>query len=123
MVSAVVERPVKKIDVTSRPYSSRPGKPPPRELRENGLSGTLLEVECEAPVEALELLAHVPGVREVTLYGALLHVLVDELSPEDLARALRDHGQRVISVRPIRPSLEDVFVSCIRSQTDARLTG
>src|SRR5438477_5736840 len=27
-----------------------------------------------------------------------LHVLVDELTPEDLARALRDHGQRVISV-------------------------
>jgi len=96
---------------------------PPRELRESGLSGTLLEVECEAPVDALELLAHVPGVREVTLYGALLHVLVDALSPEDLARALRDHGQRVISVRPIRPSLEDVFVSRIRSQTDARLTG
>ena len=96
---------------------------PPREPRESGLSGTLLEVECEAPVEALELLAHVPGVREVTQYGALLHVLVDELSPEDLARALRDHGQRVIGVRPIRPSLEDVFVSRIRSQTDARLTG
>ena len=87
---------------------------PPRELRESGLSGTLLEVECEAPVDALELLAHVPGVREVTLYGALLHVLVDELSPEDLARTLRDHGQRVISLRPIRPSLEDVFVSRIR---------
>ena len=92
---------------------------PPRELRESGLSGTLLEVECEAPVDALELLTHVPGVREVTLYGALLHVLVDGLSPDGLAQALRDRGQRVVSVRPIRPSLEDVFVSRIRSAQQA----
>jgi ABC-2 type transport system ATP-binding protein len=87
---------------------------PPRELRETGLSGTLLEVETDAPQSALELLPRVPGVREVTLYGAVLHVLVDGLSGDDLSRTLREHGQRVIGVRPIRPSLEDVFVSRIR---------
>jgi ABC-2 type transport system ATP-binding protein len=87
----------------------------PRELRETGLHGTLLEVECEPSVEALEWLPGVPGVREVTLYGALLHVLVEGLSPEDVAQALRGHGVTVMSVRPIKPSLEDVFVSRIRA--------
>jgi ABC-2 type transport system ATP-binding protein len=90
---------------------------PPRELRETGLSGTLLEVEAEPAVSALELLPSVPGVREVTLYGTLLHVLVgDDLSPDVLASRLRDKGLRVNNVREIKPSLEDVFVSRIRAQ-------
>jgi ABC-2 type transport system ATP-binding protein len=89
---------------------------PPRELRETGLSGTLLEVDCEPPVDALELLPTVPGVREVTLYGTLLHVLVgDDLSSESLATVLRDRGLHVTSVRQIKPTLEDVFVSRIRA--------
>jgi ABC-2 type transport system ATP-binding protein len=89
---------------------------PPRELRETGLSGTLLEVEADAPVEALELLPTLPGVREATLYGTLLHVLVDDdLIPDALSARLRQAGQHVQAVRPIRPSLEDVFVSRIRA--------
>lgn len=86
----------------------------PRELRERGLSGTLLEVESEPAVDALEFLPSVPGVKEVTLYGTLLHVLVDGLPPDQLARVLRERGIAVAGVRPIKPSLEDVFVSRIR---------
>jgi ABC-2 type transport system ATP-binding protein len=88
---------------------------PPRELRESGLSGTLLEVECEPAVDALEWLPTVPGVREVTLYGTLLHVLVDDLSADALTALLRDKGYTVTGVRAIKPSLEDVFVSRIRA--------
>jgi ABC-2 type transport system ATP-binding protein len=88
---------------------------PPRELRESGLSGTLLEVESDPAIDALEFLPTVHGVREVTLYGTSLHVLVDGLSPDDLANTLRQHGITVSDVRPIKPSLEDVFVSRIRS--------
>jgi len=89
---------------------------PPRELRESGLSGTLLEVECEPAVGALELLPGVPGVHEVTLYGTMLHVLVDDgLTAESLTSLLRQRGFTVNSVRVIKPSLEDVFVSRIRA--------
>jgi ABC-2 type transport system ATP-binding protein len=89
---------------------------PPRELRETGLSGRLLELDCDQPVVALEQLPSVPGVREVTLYGALLHVLVETtLSFEDLRRALETRGVHVSDVRQIKPSLEDVFVSRIRA--------
>jgi ABC-2 type transport system ATP-binding protein len=87
----------------------------PRELRETGLSGTLLEVECEPAVDALDLLPRLPGVREATLYGTLLHVLVDSLTPEGLSAALQQHAINVIGIRPIKPSLEDVFVSRIRA--------
>jgi ABC-2 type transport system ATP-binding protein len=89
---------------------------PPRELRESGLSGTLLEVECEPAVDALELLPTVPGVREVTLYGTLLHVLIEDgLSADSLTALLRQRGYKVSGVRAIKPSLEDVFVSRIRA--------
>ncbi|MDQ6671646.1 MAG: ABC transporter ATP-binding protein [Chloroflexota bacterium] len=89
---------------------------PPRELRETGLAGTLLEVECEPAVDALELLPGVPGVREVTLYGTLLHVLVDDaVSLDSLAGVLRGKGLQVSSIRQIKPTLEDVFVSRIRA--------
>src|SRR5207253_6575234 len=79
---------------------------PPRELRETGLNGTLVEVECEPAVDALDILPTVPGVREVTLYGTLLHVLVeDHFSADALAAALRAKGIAVTNVREIKPSL------------------
>jgi ABC-2 type transport system ATP-binding protein len=89
---------------------------PPKTLRETGLSGTLLEVEAEPAIDALELLPGVSGVREVTLYGTLLHVLVEaHVSADDLSRALREHGINVANIRLIKPSMEDVFVSRIRN--------
>jgi ABC-2 type transport system ATP-binding protein len=88
---------------------------PPRELRETGLSGTLLEVEAEPAVAALEVAPQIRGVHEVTLYGTLLHILVDGLSAADLGAALRAKGLTVSAVREIKPSLEDVFVSRIRA--------
>jgi ABC-type uncharacterized transport system ATPase subunit len=90
---------------------------PPRELRETGLSGILLEVECEPAIDALRLLPEIQGVREVTLYGAVLHVLVEpELSADALRDRIRHLGVQVQAIRSIQPSLEDVFVSRIRGQ-------
>ena len=97
---------------------------PPRELRESGLSGTLLEVECSEPIVALERLPGLPGVREVTLYGALLHVLVDRsLTPETFRAELLARGIGVTDVRRIKPSLEDVFVSRIRAGQGVTVSG
>jgi ABC-2 type transport system ATP-binding protein len=91
---------------------------PPRELRETGLAGTLLEVEAEPAITALERLPLLPGVREVTLYGAVLHVLVDPgMSSDALAQEMAEAGLAVREIRPIRPSLEDVFVSRIRMES------
>jgi len=87
----------------------------PRALRETGLAGTLLEIEAEPAIDALSLLPSMPGVKEVTLYGAVLHVLVDGVAPETLEARLREAGLVVRDARPIRPSLEDVFVSRIKS--------
>ena len=91
---------------------------PPRELRGRALAGRLFELECEPAFDALELLPTIEGVREATLYGAVLHVLLDDalLSIEALLWRLREAGFQIGQVRPIQPSLEDVFVSLIRPQ-------
>ena len=83
----------------------------PRELKRSGLVGELWEVEAEPVMDALEVLPRVDGVREVTLYGSVLHVLVD---PGVDATALDAPGVTIRAARRISPSLEDVFVSLIR---------
>src|SRR5207248_6361757 len=78
---------------------------PPRELRATGLNGALYEVALSPVMEAVEAVPRLPGVREATLYGTLLHVLVDaDRSADDLRRALEGGGFAVDVVRPIQAS-------------------
>ncbi len=89
----------------------------PDALKAAGEPGSLLEVECEPLVTALDLLPAIPGVKEVAVYGSLLHVVV-EPSPERAAllrRELEGRGLSVGRIEPIQPSLEDVFISAVGS--------
>jgi drug efflux transport system ATP-binding protein len=90
----------------------------PDELREEHMPADVLEVATDRPVEALECLPRQPPIREAALFGSLLHVVVDDAAtaaPHVRAR-LEAAGIRVDAVEPIRPSLEDVFVSLIEAQ-------
>jgi ABC-2 type transport system ATP-binding protein len=88
---------------------------PPAELRATALQGQLLNILCDAPMRAAGLLEGAPGVREVALYGAAIHVLIDPArqSPGGLRGWLTGAGLTVREVAPIEPSLEDVFISLI----------
>jgi ABC-2 type transport system ATP-binding protein len=87
--------------------------------------GTLLEVECDSPGPAVEVLHETEGVRYARLHGALVHVSLAaaEGAAERAARALEGHGLRVLRAERIRPSLEDVFVSLIREAESAQPGG
>ncbi len=87
----------------------------PEALKSAALPGSLLEVECEPLVPALDLLSNVEGVREVAVYGSLLHLVVEpaEELPGLIRESLERHGVRVDRVEAVRPSLEDVFISAI----------
>ncbi len=88
----------------------------PHTLRTRGLVGTLLEVHCEPVMDALLVIPTWRGVREVTLYGAAMHVLIDEseMNLDQLRSALKAAHFTVGEIRLIEPTLEDVFVSLIR---------
>ena len=70
-----------------------------------------------AVLALFDLLPALPGVREVAVYGSLLHVVVDP-SPERTALLRKDletRGIKVQRVEEVRPSLEDVFISAVGS--------
>jgi ABC-type multidrug transport system ATPase subunit len=70
------------------------------------------DVTCEHVTMAMQVLRHLPGVRSATVFGQSMHLLVDESMPEQRVRGeLLKAGIKQEDIRPIGPSLEDVFVA------------
>jgi ABC-2 type transport system ATP-binding protein len=62
-----------------------------------------------------------PYVDDVTIFGNALHLLVDADVPESrIAGDLQSAAQTPVRIRPIEPSLEDVFVRLTKLQTARR---
>jgi ABC-2 type transport system ATP-binding protein len=83
--------------------------------------GSVLEVECRDAARALERLEDLPGVLDAALFGSHLHAVVDH--PET-AQAITGHlesgGFAPVTVQPVQPSLEDVFIRSIRDAEERR---
>jgi hypothetical protein len=86
----------------------------PGQLRA-GLTGTLFEVVVAAPREALDKLVSRPGIASAQMFGDRLHVWLDaadqRVAEAALANTLTSSGIIASHVRPIVPSLEDVFIA------------
>lgn len=83
-----------------------------RELPDVQPQGTK-RVEISAPevTRALRLARHIPGIRSATIFGQSIHALVEEHFDLDVLRnRLLKEGIAVSEIRPLAPSLEDVFV-------------
>jgi ABC-2 type transport system ATP-binding protein len=83
-----------------------------RELPEVNPPGTY-RVEISAPhvTSALRLARTIPGVRSATIFGQSIHAQIDDnLDLEHLRVQLLNHQVVVAEIRPLAPSLEDVFV-------------
>lgn len=70
-----------------------------------------IEITTPEVTRALRLARNIPGIRSATIFGQSIHALVDDAFdlPELHSRLARE-GIRVTEVRPLTPSLEDVFV-------------
>jgi len=97
----------------------------PGELKNKHMKGSLLEVECDNPMAAVEVLKPLPGVSEAAVYGSTLHVLVDDLArgKQQIEWLLPQQGFAVQGIRWIMPSLEDVFVSLINVEARESVRG
>ena len=93
----------------------------PTELKQRAMAGALLLVECEPLGLALDLLQQTSDVADVAVFGNALHVVVPDATAAipRLRTALSRQGVTVTKVEPIRPSLEDVFVSLTAAQAAA----
>ncbi|MDP9292157.1 MAG: ABC transporter ATP-binding protein [Verrucomicrobiota bacterium] len=76
-------------------------------------SGTRrLDITCDHVTRGLQQLRHFPGVKSATVFGQSMHLLVDnEVSEAALREKLAEVGIPNADIRPIAPSLEDVFVA------------
>jgi ABC-type multidrug transport system ATPase subunit len=90
-----------------------------KELPEVHPDGTRrIAVACKQPSVSLMVLKKQPYVLDATLVEAEIHVLMKaEISDEEALKPLAKIG--VDSVRPIEPSLEDVFVTITRRLASA----
>lgn len=94
----------------------------PTTLKQTSLGGELLLVQCEALGATLAALQNAPGVRDCSVFGDALHVLVAnaDQSLQELPNYLAAKDLRASSIAHIAPSLEDVFVQLIAMDTACR---
>src|SRR5690242_10401266 len=83
-----------------------------RELPDVQPQGTMrIEIIAPEVTRALRLARHIPGIRSATIFGQSIHALVEERFELDVLRdQLKKEGINVSEIRPLAPSLEDVFV-------------
>ncbi len=94
----------------------------PATLKRTALGGELLLVETDALGPTLAALQAAPGVRDCSVFGDALHVLVG--NARECIAALPDYlaakGLRVRRIAPVAASLEDVFVQLIAADAASR---
>ncbi len=90
----------------------------PQEIKDSEMRGQVLEVNCDSPDVAISTLRQLGLFEEVTLYGALVHVVTQDPDAHRalIQQALRDKGVQVTAIDGIAPSLEDVFIASARRQ-------
>jgi ABC-2 type transport system ATP-binding protein len=90
-----------------------------------GFTGTLYEVLAEPHRRAYAALARVDGVADRQAFGERIHVRTSGPLPELPGRirtALEAEGIRLLGVREVPPSLEDVFIDAVGKWVDPAST-
>lgn len=91
----------------------------PAEIKETVMRGQVLEIDCDDPARALKVLGGLTGLEEITIHGTMIHVVAEGIGAwdKDVARALAEAEVKVRAIGIIAPSLEDVFISCVRGNS------
>ena len=94
------------------------------ELKEVFSGRAVLEVTAPRIADALEKLDAQSWVRETSLFGTRLHVVVDDPDegPVRVSSLLESEGNAPVSAVRIVPSLEDVFIHHIETEEARRQT-
>jgi ABC-type multidrug transport system ATPase subunit len=80
-----------------------------------------LEVACDQITVGLEALKHLTFVRDATIFGQTVHLLVeDHVHEDEIKERLNRAGIDGSEVRQVPPTLEDVFVSLTKELEDKR---
>ena len=85
------------------------------ELKQVFASRPIVEIHTPRPVEAMRALDGMPDVEKSSLFGTVVHAVLrsTRVLPRDVAEWLRQDGHDVLSIEPVQPSLEDVFLDVV----------
>jgi ABC-2 type transport system ATP-binding protein len=93
----------------------------PEEIKRDTMRGQVLEIAPSDAAQAVLVLrtaleAGRLDLEEVAMYGSLVHVVASEMErrTEGIAAELRQAGVEPGAMAIIEPSLEDVFIACMR---------
>jgi len=97
----------------------------PGKLKTELMPEDVYELDCEDPMGAMEPLREVKGIREIALFGKLLHLMAErEVEVEkEVRERLRARQIPFRRMSRTAPSLEDVFVALIKEDDRRRLRG
>jgi ABC-type multidrug transport system ATPase subunit len=96
----------------------------PEELKANPIvtpqGSRRFAINCSKPTATLVKAKTLDSVRDVTLFGDTLHILVDDtLDPDELLTIIAPDDKKA-AYHPADPSLEDVFVLLSRAEAEAQ---
>ncbi len=93
----------------------------PQQIKDEKMRGQLLELSCSAPDVALGILRDAAVFNELSLYGAQIHLVAEEIDRHRplIQRLLQGAGIDLYSLENIPPTLEDVFIASARNQGSA----
>jgi ABC-2 type transport system ATP-binding protein len=83
----------------------------------------ILELRTSRAADAMRMLDTMPEVEKTSLFGTAVHVVLrtDRAQADALVARLRAQGIAVLSVEPVSPSLEDVFLDVVeRAERERR---
>lgn len=91
-------------------------------IKEKHMKGEVLEIECQRVDVALAALRELSLFEEVALYGSLIHLVAQGVEGYEplIEETLRQKEASLRSMSLIAPSLEDVFISSIKEQSNSR---
>jgi ABC-2 type transport system ATP-binding protein len=82
------------------------------------VQGTILELRTENLQRGMKVLEGMKIIRNLVLSGDKIHVLVDdsEEARRVIAETLKGEDMGIFDLVPVRPSLEDAFISIVRGK-------
>lgn len=93
----------------------------PKNLKTNYIKNDILEIECDYPVKAMELLENSNFVDEVSIFGNTLHLMVNEnYKNENVLTTILtvENNINVLRIDKIIPTLEDVFIHLLDTKNN-----
>ena len=87
----------------------------PLELKTQIMKDHILNIDCQKPQDIREHLSNLPEVKEVALFGAGLHAVVEDpvKSEYSIREVFKNQDIKLNNIEKIIPNMEDVFVSLI----------